>query len=160
MGKHTGKIPVSEPIVAKAMDRQPFEKLGDKWAQGLSEKQMQKYAQRNDMAAVWQTIQDKAVIKDLTNGEEINPQDMKDSVPYVIQPQNKDINIGWVMRKGSAGVGRIYNSKIDAYDAIKNDPDRPSALRDVDFEGWDESDMDMGIDDTPDEDFDDDYDMD
>lgn len=134
MGKKTGKVPVKESIGAKVMDRQPVRKAGDAWARGLSEEKMQEYARQEGMMNVWQTVMQKAVIHD-AEGNEINPAQMKDSVPYLISPQESDKNIGWVMRKGISGVGRIYNENIDSYEDIKNDPDRPGIFDNVNFEG-------------------------
>lgn len=158
MGKRTGKIPVSEPVTAKAMDRQPFERVGDAWARNLSSDTMRKYAQREGMAEVWQTVMNKSVL--LTEkGEEVIPSAMENNVPYIIQTQESKKNIGWVMRKDGAGVGRIYNKNIDSYEAMKNDPDRPHVLDNVDFDFMDEEEFD-GFDIPDDNEYDGDFDGD
>ena len=140
MGKKTGKVPVTEPMGARLMDRQPLRQLGDSWARNLSEEEMMKHAGRSGMSDVWMTVMNKAVLHDAA-GNEINPSQMRDSVPYRISPQNSDKNIGWIMRKGVAGVGRIYNENIDSYDAIQNDPDRPDVFDGIPFEGADMSEL-------------------
>ena len=139
MGKKTGKIPVKESIVPKAMDRMPGKSIGDKWAQNLSEKQMYKYAQKDmaNMMAVTQRVMQKSILRDSDGNELENPHNMQDGVPYVISSSSTGKNIGWVMRKGMAGVGRVYNEHIDSYEAIANDPDRPYLLESVEFEGID-----------------------
>ena len=47
MGKKTGKVPVTEPMGARLMDRQPLRQLGDSWARNLSEEEMMKHAGRS-----------------------------------------------------------------------------------------------------------------
>ena len=132
MGKTSGKLHVDEPFVAKAMDRQPFTKAGDAWARGLSEETMRKYASREGMADVTQRVFNKGVLKD-KDGNTVEPMAMQDGVPYVIQTQSGK-NIGWMMRKGAAGVGRIYQKDTDSFRSMRNDPDRPSELKDISFD--------------------------
>ena len=141
-------IPVSESVMGKAMDRMPIRGLGDKWARGLSEKAMLKYSKREGMQDVVSTVMAKSVLKD-KDGNEITPMDMKNEVPYLITRNDK--NIGWVMRKGMAGVGRIYNEHIDSYEALKNDPDRPHVLQNVEFEGIDPEEFGLTDEDFADE---------
>ncbi len=156
-------VPVNEPMAAKVADRFPMKKAGDMAMRALSPKKMAEYGSREGMYDVTMNVLRKAILCDkdgkevwrcrkdstLENGDELQALfvSMEDKVPYVIKTQSGK-NIGWFMRKevpgvGVGTVGRIYNSNIDDYDMLKNDPDRPVELLDVDFNFEDIEDEDL-----------------
>lgn len=157
------RIPVNEPTGAKLADRFPIKGAGDAAMRALSPKKIAEYGNREGMYEVTMNVLKKAILCDkdgnevwrcrkdstLENGDGLQSLfvSMEDKVPYVIKTQSGK-NIGWFMRKevpgvGVGTVGRIYNSNVDDYDMLKNDPDRPVELLDVDFNFEDIEDEDL-----------------
>lgn len=141
MGKQSGKSPVKQTMSEKLVDKLPTA-MGDKVAQGWSEKRLIKRASMADNAQVTAMVMQKAIVKD-KDGNEVDRYNVQDKVPYVVASATTGKNIGWVMRKGVAGVGRIYQSSD--YELLKNDPDRPKELDDFDFDTMEPS--EFGLDD-------------
>ncbi len=133
--KQTTKAPVEQTVGMKLADKLP-RSIGDKMMQNVSAKKAMELGSRPDMAEISGIIMRKSVIKDIEGNEVSGPSQMQPDVPYIIETQQSHRNVGWIMSKGNgAGVGRIYQN--EDYDEIKNDPDRPELLRDVDFEDFD-----------------------
>ena len=147
MGKQSGKSPVAQTIYETAIDKLP-KSMGDKIAQGWSEKHIAKRAMTEDNKTVSELVMQKAVMKS-KDGEEITQRNVLQNTPYLFASSESGKNIGWFMLKGQAAVGRIYEPKD--YELLKNDPDRPNEFADCEFDTMDPSEFGLDMPDDYDE---------